>query len=106
MVREHEQEEGVLIVDDTIEQKPHTKESELVCWHHDYQSNRSVKGINIINTNRDESTGILYLDCSIFDCDETRLEAIYKKRWNVEVFRKTLKSNTGLAKSLTKSICT
>ena len=29
-VRKYEQEDGVLIVDDTIEKKPHTKESELV----------------------------------------------------------------------------
>lgn len=49
LVREQEQEYGVLIVDDTIEEKPHTQESELVCWHHDHQSNRSVKGINLIN---------------------------------------------------------
>jgi hypothetical protein len=49
IVREHEQEDGVLIVDDTIEKKPYTQESELICWHHDHQLNRSVKGINIIN---------------------------------------------------------
>ena len=49
VVREQEREEGVLIVDDTIEKKPHTTESELICWHHDHQSNRSVKGVNIIN---------------------------------------------------------
>ena len=243
VVREEEKEGGVLIVDDTIEKKPHTQESELICWHHDHQSNRSVKGVNIINyvysvedtslpvgfdvikkpikfcevktkkekrratvtkneltrnqlkicqrnqlkykyvltdswfsskenmtfirhdlnkhfvmaiksnrtvamseeskkqghfsridslewsekkpvrgwlkgldfpvllhrqvfTNKDGSTGILYLACSDFNCDLTRLEAIYKKRWNVEVFHKTLKSNTGLAKSPTKSIRT
>lgn len=57
-------------------------------------------------TNKDGSTGILYLACSDFDCDTTKLEAIYKKRWNVEVFHKTLKSNTSLAKSPTKSIRT
>ena len=45
LVREKEQENGVLIVDDTIENKPHTQESELVCWHHDHQSNRSVMGL-------------------------------------------------------------
>ena len=49
VVREHEKQDGVLIVDDTIEKKPHTTESELICWHHDHQSNRSVKGVNIIN---------------------------------------------------------
>ena len=55
---------------------------------------------------KDGSIGILYLACSDFNCDMTKLEAIYQKRWNVEVFHKTLKSNTGLAKSPTKSIRT
>ena len=36
VIREHEKEEGVLIVDDTIKKKPHTQESELICWHHDH----------------------------------------------------------------------
>ena len=49
VVREKEEEDGILIVDDTIENKPYTKESELVCWHYDHQTNRSVKGINLIN---------------------------------------------------------
>ena len=57
-------------------------------------------------TNKDGSTGILYLACSDFDCNVSRLEAIYKKRWKVEVFHKTLKSHTGLAKSPTKCIRT
>src|SRR4051795_11168303 len=34
LVREFEDEtSGVLIIDDTIEEKPYTDESELVCWH-------------------------------------------------------------------------
>ncbi|MEM6611022.1 MAG: transposase [Cyanobacteria bacterium P01_C01_bin.72] len=49
IVREQEKEGGVIIVDDTIEPKPYTKESELVCWHHDHKSNRAVKGINLVN---------------------------------------------------------
>jgi hypothetical protein len=243
LVREQEQENGVLIIDDTIEKKPHTQESELVCWHHDHQSNLSVKGINLINyvysvkdisipvgfdvikkpikfceikthkekrkatitkneltrnqlkvcqqnqlrykyvladswfsskenmlfirqdidkhfimalksnrtvalseeekkrghftridsllwseqkpvrgwlkgldfpvlihrqvfTNKDGSTGILYLACSDLNCNVPDLEAIYKQRWKVEVFHKTLKSNTGLAKSPTKCVRT
>jgi len=242
-VREKEQEDGVVIVDDTIEKKPYTKESELVCWHHDHQENRSVKGINLLNyvysvgdivipigfnvikkpikfcslktrkekrratitkneltrnqlkicrqnqlkykyvladswfsskenmtficreleknfimalksnrtvalskkdkqqgcftrideldwseqvsvrgwlkgvdfpvlihrqvfINKDGSTGILYLACSDLSCKASEIEAIYQKRWRVEVFHKTLKSNTGLAKSPTKSIRT
>ncbi len=57
-------------------------------------------------TNKDGSTGILYLVESDFNCNVSRLEAIYKKRWKVEVFHKTLKSKTGLAKSPTKWIRT
>jgi hypothetical protein len=243
VLRKYEQEDGVIIFDDTIEQKPYTKESELVCWHHDHTKNRSVKGINLLNcvystgditlpvgfdvvkkpiefchlktkkkkrkstitknellrkqlkicqqnqikykyvltdswfaskenmeliqvelkkhfimalksnrtvalseedkkqghftridelswseqkpvlvwikgldfqvllhrqvfTNKDGSIGILYLACSDLDCDGTAIETIYQKRWKVEVFHKTLKSNTGLANSPTKCIRT
>ena len=59
-----------------------------------------------IFTNKDGSTGILYLACSDLSCNVPEIEAIYQKRWKVEVFHKTLKSNTGLAKSPTKSIRT
>jgi len=48
-VREVESEEGVIIVDDTIEEKPSTDENEIVSWHYDHSKGRSVKGINIIS---------------------------------------------------------
>lgn len=48
-VREVEREDGVLIFDDTIQEKPYTDENELVCWHYDHTKGRSVKGINILN---------------------------------------------------------
>ena len=41
--------DGVIIVDDTIEEKPSTDENEIVCWHYDHSKGRSVKGINIIS---------------------------------------------------------
>ena len=243
IIRQHEQDDAVLIFDDTIEEKPWTTESELICYHFDHVKNRSVKGINLLNCvystgdvtfpvgfdlvkkpiqfcevetkrrkrkatvtknellrnrllvcqrnqlkyryvladswfsskenmmficksldkhfimalksnrtvalseedkkkgcftrvdalewtentavqgwvkgidfpvllhrqvfiNKDGSTGILYLVCSDLSCDTTSIEAIYKKRWNVEVFHKTLKSNVGLTKSPTKCIRT
>lgn len=240
-VREAEREDGVLIFDDTIQEKPYTDENELVCWHFDHTQGRSVKGINILNclyhaggvslpvafelvkkptlycdlkdrkvkrkgdgtknemlrrmlktcrqnqlkyryvladswfsaqenlgvvreelnkhfivalksnrtvaltledkkegrfvridqlswteqnpikawlkgldfpvlvarqvfTNKDGSIGILYLACSDLDCDQAAIEAIYQKRWKVEVFHKTLKSNASLAKSPTQRV--
>jgi DDE superfamily endonuclease len=51
LVRESEDKDsGVLIIDDTIEEKPYTEESELVCWHYDHSKGRNVKGINLLTT--------------------------------------------------------
>src|SRR3989337_1768292 len=41
-------EDGVIIIDDTIEEKPSTDENEIICWHYDHSKGRSVKGVNII----------------------------------------------------------
>jgi hypothetical protein len=64
---------------------------------------RLFKTLGNAHQDKDGSIGILYLACSDFDCDVTQRETIYQKRWKVEVFHKTFKSNTGLAKSPTKS---
>lgn len=48
-VREIESEEGVLVIDDTIEEKPSTDENEIVNWYYDHSKGRTVKGINIIS---------------------------------------------------------
>ena len=50
LVREIEDEtSGVLIIDDTIEEKPYTDESELICWHYDHSQGRTVKGANLLS---------------------------------------------------------
>lgn len=48
-IREIESYEGVIIFDDTIEEKPSTDENDIVSWHYDHSKGRSVKGINIIS---------------------------------------------------------
>lgn len=48
LVRRYENEDGCLIFDDMIIEKPHTDESELICWHFDHTQNRNVKGINLL----------------------------------------------------------
>lgn len=241
-VRDIETDEGVLIVDDTIQEKPHSKENDLICWHYDHCINRSVKGINLLNclyyskgvslpvafelvkktirfcdiktqrekrkseitkneqlrdmlkvcgknqlkwryaladswfsssenmkyiherlekyfifalksnrlvaltkdhkakgrytridaiqwsekpvqgwvkgldfpvlfhrqvfTNKDGSTGVLYLISNDINATKTTLEAIYQKRWKVEVFHKSIKSNTSMAKSPARTVRT
>ena len=240
MVRAMEQPDGVLIFDDTTQEKPYTDENELISWHFDHSKNRSLKGINLLNcmyyaggaavpvayelirkplvyrdaktgrlkrksevtknelmrrmlrvcqrnqlqyryvladswfsakenldfirweldrhfivalksnrtaalsyegklqgnfsridsldlpehqavqcwlrgldfpvrlvrqvfTNKDGSTGTLYLASSDLDCDGPTICTIYQKRWKVETFHKTLKSNAALAKSPTRT---
>lgn len=242
-VRSCETEDAVLIFDDTIQEKMHTDENDLICWHYDHTKGKSVKGINLVNClyhsqdesipvnfelvkkpfpfsdiktkklkrksdrtknemvrdmlltarqqqlkyryvlfdiwfsasetlnfivekidkhfvsavkknrqvalsqsdkhdghfialsdldyssqepvrvwvkglhfpvlahkqifiNKDGSKGILYLICSDLKCDKDELEGLYKKRWNVEVYHKTMKQNANLAKSPTKRLRT
>lgn len=241
-VRQVENEDGVLIFDDTIQEKAWTDENEVMCWHYDHCSGRSVRGINLLNalyysggvsipvafelvrkplqfcdvktrqikrtsnitknemmrgmiatcvnnalkfryvlmdswfaatenfdfivnkkkqfiaalkdnrlvalsetdkkqgrfvridtleladkqavrgwlkgyahevllvrqvfTNKDGSTGWLNLVCSDLTCDGDTVTTIYQKRWQVEVFHKSLKSNAALAKSPTRRVTT
>lgn len=242
-VRDIEKSDGVLIFDDTIVEKPHTKENDIITWHYDHSKGRSVKGINILNAmysvsdinipvafeiinkpihycdietrkvkhcskltkndlllqmlkncqqnqllynyvltdiwyastknmqeikitfnkdfimamksnrlvapsledkyqgrfvnisslnlepnttqqvylkglnfpvlltkqvfiNKDGSEGILYLVCSDIELTFDKITTIYKKRWNVEVFHKSIKSNTAIAKSPTRTVNT
>ena len=58
-----------------------------------------VQLIRQIFTNKDGSKGILYLVCSQLDADWKDITTIYQKRWKVEVFHKSLKSNAALSKS-------
>jgi len=48
LVREVQSEAGVLILDDSIEEKPYTDENDLVCWHYDHSQDRLLKGINFL----------------------------------------------------------
>lgn len=50
LVREHESVEGCLIFDDSIINKPHTDENDIVCWHYDHTTGISVKGMNLLST--------------------------------------------------------
>lgn len=57
-------------------------------------------------TNKDGSTGILHLVCSDLTLNWPQITTHYKKRWSVEVFHKSMKSNAGLAKSPTRTVRT
>ncbi len=42
--------EGVLIIDDSIEEKPYTDENDIITWHYDHSKERNIKGVNFIST--------------------------------------------------------
>ncbi len=49
-IRRYQQDNGgVLIIDDSIEEKPYTDENEIVCWHFSHAKGRCVKGINLLS---------------------------------------------------------
>ena len=66
----------------------------------------AVLVVRQVFTNKDGSTGVLYLACSDLESDGEGIVAIYQKRWNVETFHKTLKSHASLAKSPTRTVRT
>jgi hypothetical protein len=49
-VRQIQQEDGVIIIDDSIAEKPYTDENDIICWHYDHSQDRSVKGINFVTS--------------------------------------------------------
>jgi len=48
-VRERETQNDVLILDDSIEDKPYTDENEVNCWHYSHAKGAVVKGINFLS---------------------------------------------------------
>lgn len=61
-----------------------------------------VQLVKQVFTNKDGSTGDLYLVTNDLDLDAPAICTTYEKRWGVEIFHKSLKQNVGLEKSPTK----
>jgi IS4 transposase len=53
--------------------------------------------------NEDGTEGVLYLVCSELSLSYEQIATIYKRRWNVEVYHKSVKNNAGFSKSPTKT---
>jgi hypothetical protein len=49
LIREIETQDGCLIIDDSIEEKPYTDENDIICWHFDHSKGTLVKGINFLS---------------------------------------------------------
>ncbi len=62
-----------------------------------------LKLVKQVFTNEDEIIGILYLISSDTTLSLDQITTIYQRRWNVEVYHKSLKQNVSLAKSPTQT---
>ncbi len=49
IVRQIQSADGVLIIDDSIEEKPYTDENDIIAWHYDHSQQMNVKGINFLS---------------------------------------------------------
>lgn len=49
IIRQLETENGCLIFDDSIVEKPYTDENDIICWHFDHSKGINTKGINFLS---------------------------------------------------------
>lgn len=57
-------------------------------------------------TNKDDSTGVRFLVSNDFSLSNEQFTTVYKKRWSVEEYHKSLKQNVSIAKSPTRTLKT
>jgi len=58
-LRDYENEDnGCIIVDDSLLHKPHSKVNDVICWHFDHVSGKSVKGTMMLNFQYTDDSGI------------------------------------------------
>jgi hypothetical protein len=62
---------GVLIFDDTIQEKAWTDENDVMCWHYDHCVGKTVRGLNILN--------------ALYHCNDTSIPVAF------EVIKKDIK---------------
>jgi hypothetical protein len=43
LIRKMQSADGMMIVDDTVAEKPHSDENDIVCWHYDHTSGKTVR---------------------------------------------------------------
>jgi hypothetical protein len=73
-IREIETDDGIVAIDDTIEEKPYTEENEIVNWYHDHAKGRTVKGINLISALYINDKGKIPLNFSIIKKTKTMFD--------------------------------
>ena len=89
-VREHQTDRGgVLLLDDSIEEKPYTDENEVNCWHYSHAKGDVLKGINIL------SCMVRYGDFSV----PVGYEVIRKEVTHCEIKTKQVRRKSSVTKN-------
>ena len=102
---EIQRDNGVLIIDDSVEGKQYTNKNELINWHFE-QLDFPILICKQVFKNKDGSTGALYLASSDLSLSYEQTTIIYKKRWKEEDYHKSIKSNSSFAISPTRKVVT
>lgn len=87
-----------------IDELPWQEEMLFTGWLKDVSF--PVLFVRQVFTNKDGSTGILYLACSDTTVTRKLILTTYQKRWPVEVFHKSLKQNAALGKAPVRRVVT
>lgn len=102
-VRKIESEQtGILIVDNTIEEKPYTDENDLITWHFDHVFNRTVKGVNILSLLLRNFTMDLTLPVGFQPIQKT--ESVFDKKKGKEVKKSPKTQNEYFRDMLTVAV--
>ena len=88
----------------SIEELPWQEETLFTGWLKDVPF--PVLIVRQVFTNKDGSTGILYLACSDTTVTREFILTTYQKRWPIEVFHKSLKQNAALGKAPVRRVVT
>ena len=87
-----------------VDKLPLQPEQPVKVWIKDLEI--EVLLCKFVFTNKDGSTGEMYLVSNDLNLSAENFQTLYKKRWSVEEYHKSLKQNASLAKSPTRTVRT
>ena len=88
----------------SLDKLPLQAEQPVKVWIKDLET--EVLLCKFVFTNKDGSTGEMYLLSNDLELSADGFKTLYKKRWSVEEYHKSLKQNASLAKSPTRTVTT
>ncbi|MDR2057747.1 MAG: transposase [Dysgonamonadaceae bacterium] len=88
----------------SMDKLPLQAELPVQVWIKDLET--EVLLCKFVFTNKDGSTGEMYLLSNDLELSAEDFRTLYKKRWSVEEYHKSLKQNASLAKSPTRTVTT